>query len=82
MPRRPSAHFYLRLCRRLELNTGKRGFVLAKVYSMRVPVHTVARGKGFRLLSRVLQSVLHALQDSRKRQARRIIEDYRRRCDK
>jgi len=55
---------------------------LAKTYSMRVAVRTVARGNGLQLLSRVLQSVLNALRDSRERQARRIIEDYRRRCGK
>jgi hypothetical protein len=66
----------------LELNTGKRGFVLARAYSLKVPVRTVALGNGLQLLSRVVHSVLNALQDSRERQARRIIEDYRRRCSK
>jgi len=82
MRKRPGPHFYLCLCKHLELNTGKRGFVLAKAYSMKVAVRTVARGNGLQLLSRILQSVLNALQDSRERQARRIIEDYRRRCGK
>jgi hypothetical protein len=42
----------------------------------------VARGNGLHFLSRALQSVLNALRDSRERQARRIIEDYRHLCGK
>jgi hypothetical protein len=46
---------------------------------MRVPARPVVRGNPLQFLSRALQSVLNALHDSRERQARRIIEDFRRR---
>jgi len=43
-----------------------------------MPKSVTVRDNTLQLLSRALRSVLEALQDSRERAARRIIEDYRR----
>jgi hypothetical protein len=43
-----------------------------------MPKSVTVRSSALRRLSRALRSLLEALQDSRERTARRIIEDYRR----
>ena len=49
---------------------------MSKVDSMELPV--AVRGRPEPLLSQIMRSVLQALHESRKRAARRMIEDYRR----
>jgi hypothetical protein len=61
----------------LGFNISERGPALAKVYSIRLPMRPTSRSNGLRLVWRVLQGFLRALQDSRERQAQRIIADYR-----
>ena len=51
---------------------------LPKAISISMPKSVTVRGNTLQLLSRALRSVLEALQDSRERAARRIVEDYRR----
>jgi hypothetical protein len=53
---------------------------LSKVESMEMPVAVAARDSTEPLLSRMMRSVLEALQESRRRAARRMIEGYRRQC--
>jgi hypothetical protein len=60
----------------LGFNISERGPALAKVYSIRLPLRRTSRSNGLRLIWRVLQGFLRALQDSRERQAQRIIADY------
>jgi len=45
-----------------------------------MPAPVAVRSNTLQLLSRALRSLLEAMHDSRKRAARRIIEDYRRQC--
>jgi hypothetical protein len=51
---------------------------LPKAISIPMPKSVAMRNIALQQLSRALRSVLEALQDSRERAARRIIEDYRR----
>ena len=51
---------------------------LPKAISIPMPKSVTVRGNTLQLLLRALRSVLEALQDSRERAARRIVEDYRR----
>jgi hypothetical protein len=53
---------------------------LSKVDSMDVTVAAAARSSAEPLASRVMRSVLEALRESRRRAARKMIEDYRRQC--
>ena len=51
---------------------------MSKVDSMELSVTAATRDRAEPLLSRMVRSVLEALHESRKRAARRMIEDYRR----
>jgi hypothetical protein len=53
---------------------------LSKVDSIELSVAVAARDSSEPPLSRIMRSVLEALHESRKRAARRMIEDYRRQC--
>jgi hypothetical protein len=53
---------------------------LSKVESMEMPTVVAIRDSAEPLLSRMIQGVLEALHESRRRAALRMIEDYRRQC--
>jgi hypothetical protein len=54
---------------------------LSKVNPMELSVAVATSDSAEPLLSRIMRSVLEALHESRKRAARRMIEDYRRQCE-